>query len=95
MAKTKVQVGINPKALFETYQTADDQVEGARAALDLAMAARSATVKVIKETLGDGPFQWHGHMLKPYKRDTKNEDGTVVGTTHFFRELGGELNVID
>ena len=96
MAKQKTQTaGVNPKALFEAYQSADDKVEAARAALDASMAERSSTVKVIKETLGDGPFQWRGKMMKPYKRDTKDEAGAVVGTTHFFRELGGELNVIE
>jgi hypothetical protein len=85
---------VNPKTLFEGYQVADDAVETARMALDAAMAERSLKVKAIKEILGDGPFQWHGKMLKPFKRDTKSEDGTVIATTHFFRELGGELNVI-
>lgn len=94
--KNPVASGVDPKALFTAYQVEDDAVGACRKALDEAMARRSAAVKLIKESLGDGPFQWHGKMLKPFKRDIKSDDGnTVLGTTHFFRELGGELSVID
>ena len=94
MAKQKIQTGVDKVALFTTYQGADNKVEAARLALESAMAERSTAVKAIKDSCGDGPFQWQGKMLKPFKRDTKDEAGNVVGTTFFFRELGGELDVI-
>ena len=85
---------VDAKELFSAYQAADDKVDAAQKSLEEAMVARSAAVKAIREGVGDGPFQWKGRVLKAFKRDSKAEDGTVESTTYYFREMGGELNVI-
>ncbi len=81
--------------LFDKYQSCDDAVKEARQALESAMAARSVAVKVIVDTLGEGPFQWQGEMVKATKRQSKDDDGKVTGITFFFKSMGKSLQVIE
>ncbi len=83
------------KELFDKYQEAHESVLAARQALETAMSARSQTVKQIVDTLGEGPFQWQGEMVKATKRQSKDENGTVTGISHFFKSVGKSLQVIE
>lgn len=82
------------KALFDAYQTADDLVEKLRKDLETAIANRSNAVQAIVKAKGVGPFQWKGEVLKATKRDSKDESGKVIGTTHFFKSMGSEVEQI-
>lgn len=79
------------KDMFTKYSAADDKVTAARAALDAAMAERTITVKTIVDTSGPGPYTFNGQTVKARKRDTKDDNGVVTGTTWFFYQIGGEI----
>lgn len=87
--------GKNAKALFQAYQKAQDDVESARGALEVAMVARSAAVLAIKEALGIGPFQWRGATVTVSSRSTKGPDGSVASTNYFFKGIGGAVQTIE
>lgn len=98
MAPKKSQKGQTSKseavALFEAYQTAEGKLEAAEKAKDAAFEARTATVKAIYDKLGAGPFEWNGKTVKIFKRDSKDENDQVIGTSWFFRSIGEEVQKI-
>lgn len=85
----------NAKELFQAYQAAEDKLNEAERVREECFDARSATVKAIHAAMGAGPFQWNGKTMKITKRDTKDENDNVVGTSWFFRSIGDEVQKID
>ena len=85
----------NAKVLFQNYQAKDDAVQAARKALESAMGERSAAVLAIQSSLGAGPFEWAGKVVKVAKRDMKDDEEKVTGTTYFFRGIGDSVQKID
>lgn len=87
MAKTNEQ-------LFEEYQKADDLVQDAKKAHDIAVEARSITVKAIVDVLGNGPFDYNGKAVTAVGRTVKDDDDNVVRKTWFFKAAKNKITVI-
>lgn len=87
VTETKELTKAQKKALFDNYSKADSRREKARKDLEQANTDCSAAAGEIYEQMGKGPFKYNGVVIKVVKRDSKekNEDGSPVWTTYFFR----------
>ena len=83
---------VRTKALIADYLDADQRLTEAREAYERAMAARTLTVKAIVDANGkDGLYTIGNAICKISKRDTKDDNGVVTGTTWFFKTVGDSL----
>jgi hypothetical protein len=83
------------KTMFEAYTVENNKVIAAREALKNAMLDRGKKVEAIKNEYGAGPFDLDGDILSVRKKNIKNEDDVVIGSTTFFVKSSSKVTKVE